>query len=125
MTGFIRIHIILSARQLVLHQHYIDVGLVDRSCLETTLPLLDPPVVTARLTSHPFRSDYARVVLSISPDSFTKERGFNNIRILTCFFVRLLCCRNSYVACYAPISTTQKTDKNPASNFRILLNPHS
>ena len=34
-----------------------------------------------------------------------KERGFNNIRFLTCLFVRLLCCRNSCVASYAPVST--------------------
>ena len=34
-----------------------------------------------------------------------KERGFNNIRFLTCLFVRLLRCKNSCVASYAPVST--------------------
>ena len=35
----------------------------------------------------------------------TKEQGFNNIRILTCPFVRFPRCNNSCVACYAPIAT--------------------
>ncbi|SMG62943.1 hypothetical protein BMETH_1379_0 [methanotrophic bacterial endosymbiont of Bathymodiolus sp.] len=52
---------------------------------------------------------------------------------MTCLFIRFPRCSNSCVACYAPITTPPvsstgqalKTNKNTASNFRILLNPHS
>ena len=47
---------------------------------------------------------------------FTKERGFNNIRFLTCLFVRHLRPRIKY-------GTGFEAEQNPASNFRVLFNP--
>ncbi len=42
---------------------------------------------------------------------FIKEWELNKLCILTCFFVRFRPCRNSYIACYAPVATQTKINK--------------
>ena len=42
------------------------------------------------------------------------EWELNNLHILTCFFIRLRPCSNSYVARYVPVATRTKPNKKPS-----------
>ncbi len=53
----------------------------------------------------------------------TKEWELNKLYILTCFFVRLRPCSDSYVACYAPVATQTKTNKKSARKCTTYSTP--
>ena len=86
---------------------------------------LDGVLMGNRAFAVVFAAMFSCTQRSMASRLITKEREFNNIRILTGLIVRLLRCSNSCVALLCACCYALKTNNNPASIFRILLKPRT